>query len=114
MTDRIAGGIKLHQARIRGGVIAVSIFAALGVGASAVAHADDESYLNNLTQHGYQVMWQSRPFLLSAGNGMCNDLRSGQTPEQVADHWNYPNATHQNLVDMATAAQHELCPDTMH
>lgn len=82
---------------------------AVGVG-SPPAHADDDSYLNQLSQHGFQVMWQSQPFLLNAGHGMCNDLQAGQSPEEVASHWNYPTATHQNLVDMASAAKANLCP----
>ena len=98
----------LHQTKRVLGIF--NTFGAVAICASGVAHADDESYLNNLSQHGFQVMWQSRPFLLSAGQGMCNDLRAGQTPGQVADHSAFPNATHQNLVDMATAAQRELCP----
>jgi hypothetical protein len=44
---------------------------------------------------------------------MCNDLRNGATPDDIAGRFFYPNATRQNLIDMATAAQHELCPDTI-
>ena len=50
-------------------------------------------------------MWQSRPFLLAAGNAMCNDLRNGATPDDIAGRFFYPNATRQNLIEMATAAQ---------
>lgn len=77
---------------------------------SSPARADEDSYLDALSGQGFQVMWQSRPFLVSAGNSMCNDLRNGETPEQVAGHWNYPNATPANLLAMATAAKSHLCP----
>lgn len=73
----------------------IKIAAAAAVAASIVfapaAYADDDAYLDELSGQGFQVMWQSRPFLLAAGNGMCNDLRNGETPEQVASHSNYPN-----------------------
>lgn len=75
-----------------------------------VAQADEDSYLNELSTQGFQVMWQSRPFLVGAGNGMCNDLSNGETPEQVASHWNYPNATPANLLAMARSAKRNLCP----
>jgi hypothetical protein len=40
---------------------------------------------------------------------MCTDLEAGQTPEDVAKQWTYPNASYQNLLDMATAARDNLC-----
>ncbi|SHQ63138.1 Protein of uncharacterised function (DUF732) [Mycobacteroides abscessus subsp. bolletii] len=92
----------------------IKIAAAAAVAASIVfapaAYADDDAYLDELSGQGFQVMWQSRPFLLAAGNGMCNDLRNGETPEQVASHSNYPNATPANLLAMARSAKRNLCP----
>lgn len=62
----------------------IKIAAAAAVAASIVfapaAYADDDAYLDELSGQGFQVMWQSRPFLLAAGNGMCNDLRNGENP----------------------------------
>lgn len=64
----------------------IKIAAAAAVAASIVfapaAYADDDAYLDELSGQGFQVMWQSRPFLLAAGNGMCNDLRNGETPSR--------------------------------
>lgn len=90
--------------------LASTAAAVIGVLSAAPAAADDDGYLNQLSQHGFQVMWQSRPFLLNAGNGMCGDLQAGQTPAEVAAHWSYPGATAQNLLDMASAAKANLCP----
>jgi hypothetical protein len=56
------------------------------------------------------VVPQSREFLLGSGHAMCNELQAGHSPEDVAKHWTYPNASYQNLVDMADAAQDNLCP----
>lgn len=77
---------------------------------AAAAHADEDGYLNQLSRHGYQVVPQSREFLLGSGHAMCNELQAGHSPEDVAKHWTYPNASYQNLVDMANAAQDNLCP----
>jgi Protein of unknown function (DUF732) len=76
---------------------------------AGLAHADEEGYLNQLSRHGYQVVPPSREYLLGSGHAMCSDLDAGQTPEDVAKHWTYPNASYQNLLDMANAAQANLC-----
>ncbi|SLF39123.1 DUF732 domain-containing protein [Mycobacteroides abscessus] len=97
----------MNSAKVAATVAAVAVASVM---LSSPARADEDSYLDALSGQGFQVMWQSRPFLISAGNGMCNDLRNGETPEQVAGHWNYPNATPANLLAMATAAKSHLCP----
>jgi Protein of unknown function (DUF732) len=76
---------------------------------AGLAHADEDGYLYQLSQHGYQVVPPAREYLLGSGHAMCNDLQAGQTPEDVAKHWTYPNASYQNLLDMANAAQANLC-----
>jgi hypothetical protein len=38
-------------------------------------------------------------------------LDAGRSPDYVAKHWTYPNASYQNLVVMATAAQNDLGGD---
>jgi hypothetical protein len=76
---------------------------------TGVARADEAGYLNQLSRHGYQVVPPAREFLLGSGHAMCTDLEAGQTPEAVAKRWTYPNASYQNLLDMATAARDNLC-----
>jgi hypothetical protein len=78
---------------------------------AGVARADEAGYLNQLSRHGYQVASPTREFLLGSGHAMCTDLDAGQTPEAVAKRWTYPNASYQNLLDMATAARDNLCHD---
>jgi len=46
---------------------------------------------------------------LGSGHAMCQQLQAGHSPEDVAKHWTYPNASYQNLLDMARAAQANLC-----
>jgi hypothetical protein len=88
------------------GVAAAVLAALFSVG---IAHADEAGYLNQLSRDGYQVVPQAQEFLLGSGHAMCSGLEAGQTPEDVARHWTYPNASYQDLLDMATAARDNLC-----
>jgi len=76
---------------------------------TGLAHADEAGYLAQLSRHGYEVTAPSGEYLLGSGHAMCQQLRAGHSPEDVARHWTYPNASYQNLLDMARAAQANLC-----
>jgi Protein of unknown function (DUF732) len=76
---------------------------------AGLAHADEAGYLDQLSRHGYQVTAPSGEYLLGSGHAMCQQLRAGHSPEDVARHWTYPNASYQNLLDMARAAKANLC-----
>lgn len=76
---------------------------------AGIVHADEAGYLDQLSRHGYLVTPPSGEYLLGSGHAMCRELQAGQTPEDVAKHWTYPNASYQNLLDMATAARDNLC-----
>ena len=76
---------------------------------AGLAHADEAGYLDQLSQHGYLVTEPSGEYLLGSGHAMCQQLQAGHSPEDVAKHWTYPNASYQNLLDMARAAQDNLC-----
>lgn len=91
---------------------AIAASAAVLVVTAAPAHADDQSYLNYLTAHGQSTTaWPMSPAqFVILGHGICTNLHAGADPlagtspiERVT--WG-PAA-----VD---AAQHELCPDTLH
>jgi hypothetical protein len=87
---------------------AATVVALVSVG---VADADEAAYLDELSEHGYQVTAPSGEHLLGSGHAMCNELDAGHSPDFVAKHWTYPNASYQNLLDIATAAQNNLCDD---
>ena len=74
-----------------------------------IGHADEAGYLDELSRHGYLVTDPSGEYLLGSGHAMCGVLQAGHSPDYVAKHWTYPNASYQNLLDMATAAQNNLC-----
>jgi hypothetical protein len=76
---------------------------------AGIAHADEAGYLDELSRHGYLVTDPSVEYLLGSGHAMCRELQAGHSPDYVAKHWTYPNASYQNLLDMATAAQNNLC-----
>jgi hypothetical protein len=76
---------------------------------AGIGHADEAGYLDELSRHGYLVTDPSGEYLLGSGHAMCRELQAGRSPDYVAKHWTYPNASYQNLLDMATAAQNNLC-----
>ncbi len=78
---------------------------------AGIADADEAAYLDELNRHGYLVTDPSGEYLLGSGHAMCRELDAGRSPDYVAKHWTYPNASYQNLLDMATAAQNNLCGD---
>jgi Protein of unknown function (DUF732) len=87
---------------------AATVVALLSAG---IADADEDGYLDELSRHGYLVTDPSGEHLLGSGHAMCKQLDAGRSPDYVAKHWTYPNASYQNLLDMATAAQDNLCGD---
>jgi Protein of unknown function (DUF732) len=88
-----------------------------GVVLSAPAHADDQSYLNYLGQNGIGTSLMNPPTTVALGRIMCDDIRSGMSP---ADAARLPGGPLAGLIPgldgagIVAAAQHELCPDTLH
>ena len=99
-------GLPVKAVRIAcctAGAMVAALFSA-GIG-----HADEAGYLDELSRHGYAGSAASGQYLLGSGHAMCGELQAGHSPDYVAKHWTYPNASYQNLLDMATAAQNNLC-----
>ena len=90
----------------------VAAIAAAGIGLASPAHADDQSFLNYLEAHGQSTTafpYSPGKFVM-IGQMICTNLHSGADPLAGA-----------SPIDRATwgsigveAAQHELCPDTLH
>src|SRR6201987_5387645 len=100
------GGLPVKAVRIVA-CTAGAIFAALF--SAGIGHAAEAGFLDAWSRHGYGVSAASGQCLLGSGEAMCGELRAGHSPDYVAKHWTYPNASYQNLLDMATAAQNNLC-----
>lgn len=62
-----------------------------------------------LSHHGYLVTAPTGKYLQGSGHAICRELDAGHSPDYVAKHGTYPNASHQNLLDMATVARNNLC-----
>jgi Protein of unknown function (DUF732) len=96
----------------------MKVIAGLGAAAAAAliaaptAHADANSYLAYLSAHGVQPNYfTNESNLVSGGLQACSKLHAGMSPEQAANMGILTGALGAPIVD---AAQHELCPDTLH
>lgn len=80
---------------------------------AGLAHADDQSYLANLSAHGI-FTFINPDGLIAAGNAICDDLRRGVSiPDEIgkfqAMHYQAKPA---GAAAMVNAAHDELCQDT--
>lgn len=73
------------------------------------ARADANGYLAYLNDHGTRVYAFDDATKVSYGLHACELLHSGLTPDQAAAS---PSAS--DLHGIIDAAQHNLCPDTLH
>jgi hypothetical protein len=92
----------------------MSIRVAFAIGAALIvtavpAHADTNSYLAYIHNNGINTAGKPDSWLLDNGQRACELLRNGQTVDQISEGMS--NADKRGLT---IAAQHELCPDTMH
>jgi hypothetical protein len=82
------------------------------IATASPAHADDQSYLNALSQNGVRVGIMNPPTTVALGHMMCDRIRGGMS---TADAAQLPQPPW--LIDgpgIVAAAQHNLCPDTLH
>jgi len=77
---------------------------------AAPAHADGDSFYKYIDDHGI-MRYEFPGGLLATGLQMCQMLHAGQTPEQVRGMGGLAIMDTAGVLD---AAQHELCPDTLH
>jgi hypothetical protein len=83
---------------------------------SPEADADTDSFYAYLRDHGISTGALSASQQINMGNGACAEMHAhpGKTPEQVAG--DVPQLAWAAIDGrgVAEAAQHELCPDTLH
>jgi hypothetical protein len=93
-----------------------AVAAALAVSAflsPPMAQADADSYLARLSANGVNPIGTMTPGNLVAGGlQMCNLMRSGMSPQDAANSLGILSGV--LGVPAVDAAQHELCPDTLH
>ena len=77
---------------------------------AAPAHADGDSYIRYLNDHGTFVPGINDAVRISRGSQVCTSLHNGMTPQQIIDA---NPIVYFDLRGVIDAAQHELCPDTL-
>ncbi|BBY41682.1 hypothetical protein MMAN_58160 [Mycobacterium mantenii] len=95
-----------------------SVITLVGVAASALliataapARADGASYIQYLNDHNIFVPGINDAVRISRGSQVCVSLHNGMTPQQIIDA---NPIVYFDLRGVIDAAQHELCPDTLH
>ena len=85
---------------------------ALGVALASApaAHADVKGYLNYLASHHINTALNTPKTNIYYGLRICDLLHAGTTPEQIAQQ----AVSTADMPGIIGAAQHELCPDTLH
>lgn len=95
--------MNLHAALVPAAVV-------LGVIVAAPAHADDQTYLDYLGDNHIATGLMNDGTKVGLGHILCDQIRGGMSPELAAQQPRGGVDGH-GVVD---AAQHELCPDTLH
>jgi hypothetical protein len=82
---------------------------------SAPASADQQSYLAYLDSHHVNTPFGTPERNIALGLDICQKLHQGMTPDQVVGLSHSPlSITLTDIPGVLDAAQHELCPDTLH
>jgi hypothetical protein len=103
------GGVAPRRTSVMIAALSLAVGGAL-VGA-APAHADGDSYIRYLNDHGIFVPGINDAVRISRGSQVCTSLHNGMTPQQIIDA---NPIVYFDLRGVIDAAQHELCPDTLH
>ncbi len=104
--------------------IAAVLFWSVSLGASiplaAPAGADsfspaEQAYLDKLKEYGFTVTPEDAAIAVKLGHDTCTGLDNGASPADAADAlWSAaPWFTEEQSANLVTAAQINLCPDTL-
>jgi Protein of unknown function (DUF732) len=77
---------------------------------AASAHADGDSFIRYINDHGIYDPGINDSIRLSRGVQACTQLHNGMTAQQVVES---QPIVYFDLRGVVEAAQHELCPDTL-
>jgi hypothetical protein len=89
---------------------AIAVLSAAAVSLAPASHADEQSYLADLQARGVPVVNPS--LAVSGGFRVCGEIRGGESLGTAANTFGILSpAWGPGIVD---AAQHNLCPDTLH
>src|SRR3982074_3785887 len=100
------GGVAPRRTSMMIAVLSIAVGGALM--SAAPAHADGDSYIRYLNDHGIFVPGINDAVRISRGAKVCTDLHNGMTPQQEIDA---NPIVYLDLRGVIDSAQHELCPD---
>ena len=95
---------------VRVATVIAAASGAVGIGWAPTAHADEQAFMNDT-----QDVMMTPDAKLAAGYHACVNLRGGMPVQQAQrDGFFYFNLVNGANVKIVDAAQHDLCPDTLH
>ncbi len=90
----------------------LAFFAALLM-STGTAHANSDGYIAELQSSGVPILGLEGPGrYIQAGYTICTMLRAGESPAVAADSSGF-GQLYMWKMQLVTAAQHNLCPDTL-
>ena len=109
MFSRVASVIAVAVVRIAI-IPAIVACAAAPIVTASPAHADDNSFVADLQAQGVPMV-QGPDKAIAGGYMVCSALRNGVAPDKAATVFGLMNGRGSQIV---AAAQHDLCPETLH
>ena len=91
-----------------------AVVAAFALLTAAPAHADEQTYLADVAATGVPLgaTGLANPDAqIHMGYKICNAIHGGESAETAGQHFGWMNQWGPGIV---SAAQHDLCPDTLH
>lgn len=89
--------------------VAASV-AAVALVTAGPSRADSDSYLQYLRDHGQTVLPFMEGSWLTSGRMVCSELKEGLPREEILRQFTFGSDGNVGI----DAAQHELCPETLH
>jgi hypothetical protein len=91
-------------------IAAITAAVVAAVGLPAPAHADSDSFIRYINDHGIYDPGINDSIRISRGVQACTQMHNGMTAQQVVES---QPIVYFDLRGVVEAAQHELCPDTL-
>lgn len=83
--------------------------AGLFLAAAPIAHADRNSFMQYIRDHQINTAYFPEANIVAAGIRACELMRQGMNADEISQGLSIVDAR-----GIADAAQHELCPETLH
>jgi hypothetical protein len=101
--------MSLRIRRFAARIIAPLVVLAAAAAFAMPAHADDQSFLNDLRASGMPVMYE--PYYVGLGYKICAQIQAGMSTQDAASQLGIEGQIWGPQI--VSAAQHDLCPKTL-